>query len=484
METNKSEINVGDFVLIEDTLHEILAVESSFSAFSKVMRYSLCYASDELPQLKTMLDYTIQSLNINKASSITEVTIPVIRVADIPTSKYGSPYEMAERLLENAQYRGLDRYPNVQVTNFMMSNTGMKAARQAASLYSPEPYGTMISVFKNAKDRKRARRSTMKPGRAFKHMLETADEKEISKLAETYIEATAPREFILKEGVTRKDFRRAYCGVRADNRNVQITGKRKAIARSCMHTLKVESDTPREDMSPAEVFASGDFKVAWLETTDKKIAARVVFSNKEGHNKTQAPIYGACEQSINELEDYLAREGVGNVTDWKGMRVLRIDTPDGQVGPYMDCGIKGDEVGGYIELCEYGSITFESTDGYTSDGVYCENCNDVHQQEEMCQTPEGDMICTSCFEDNYICLDNGEVYPQNEVVEAAWFCTNNRRVKYNWVHIDDAYFCEEQSEYWDINDLTETDDGEEYMPTHMIPDYPDRFLSHFQEEED
>ena len=482
METNKSEINVGDFVLIEDTLHEILVVESSFSGFSKVMRYSLCYARDELPRLKTMLDYTIQSLNINKASSITEVTIPVIRATDIPTSKYGNPHEMAERLLESEQYRGLDRYPNVQVANFMMSNTGMTVARQAASLYSPEPYGTMISVFKNAKDRKRARRSTMKPGRAFKHMLETANEKEISKLAETYIEATAPREFILKEGVTRKDFRRAYCGVRADNRNVQTTSKRKAIARSCMHTLKVESDTPREDMSPAEVFASGDFKVAWLETTDKKIAARVVFSNKEGRTRTQAPVYGACEQSINELEDYLAREEVGNVTDWKGMRVLRIDTPDGQVGPYMDCGIKGDEVGGYIELCEYGSITFESTDGYTSDGIYCEICNDVHQQDEMCQTPEGDLICTSCFDENYISLDDGGVYSKDEVVEAYYY--RNSTARCDLYHIDETVYCEELSEDWHVDCVTETDDGEEYMPTHMIPDYPDRFLSHFEEEEE
>ncbi len=484
METNKSEINVGDFVLIEDTLHEILAVETSFSPFSKVMRYSLCYARNELPNIKSMLDYTIDLLNINKASSITEVTIPVIRATDIPKSKYGNQYEMAERLLESAQYRGLERDTTTQVSDFMIDkSSGRLTAHQAASLYSPEPYGDKISIYKNAKDRKRTRRATMKPGRAFKHMLENAEDKEIASLAETYIEATAPREFILKEGTTRADFRRAYCGVRAENRNVKTTGKRKAIATSCMHTLKVEDDNG-EDMSPAEVFASGDFMVAWLETTDKKIAARVVFSNKEGRTRTQAPIYGACEQSINELEDYLTDLEVGNVTDWSGMRVLRVDTHNGQIGPYMDCNIKGEEDGDFIELCEYGSITFESTDGYTSDGIYCENCNEVHQEEEMCHTPEGDLICAECFNANYVYLDNGEVYPQDEVIEAMWYSKQNNRSIYKWVHIDEAVYCEEVDEWWMEEEVTETDDGEEYMPTHMIPDYPDRFLSHFEEEEE
>jgi hypothetical protein len=483
METNKSEIDTGDFVLIEDTLHEILAVDESYNGFSKTTRYSIAYASGEFPAIKIRLHYTTETLNINKASSITEVTIPVIRADSVQTSKYGSPHDMAERLLENAQHRGLDRYPNVQVTNFMVSNTGMVAARQAASLYSPEPYGDMISIYKNAKDRKRTRRSTMKPGRAFKHMLEKAEDKEIAKLTETYIEAIAPREFILKEGTSRAAFRRAYCGIRADNRNVEITRMRKALARSCMHTLKVESDEPEEDMSPAEIFASGDFMVAWLETTDKKIAARVVFSIKEGHTKTHAPIYGACEQSINELEYYMKDMEVSNVTEWAGMRVLRIDTPSGQIGPYMDCGIKGEEVDGYIELCEDGTISFESTDGYTSDGIYCENCNEVHQEEEMCQTPEGDMICRDCFDANYICLDDGEVYSINEVEEVAYFCKHTNRVKYNWVHRDEAVYCEEQDEWWMEGEVTQTDCGGYYMPTHMIPDYPELFLSHFEDQE-
>jgi hypothetical protein len=483
MKANKSEINVGDFVLIEDTLHEILAVNESYNGFSKTTRYSIAYASGEYPAIKMRLHYTNETLNVNKASSIAEVTIPVIRADSVQTSKYGSPHEMAERLLENTQYGRLDRNPNDEVTNFMISKTGMVAARQAASLYSPEPYGDMISIYKNAKDRKRTRRSTMKPGRAFKHMLEKAEDKEIAKLTETYIEATAPREFILKEGTSRAAFRRAYCGIRADNRNVEKTGMRKALARSCMHTLKVESDEPGEDISPAEVFASDDFMVAWLETIDKKIAARVVFSNKEGHTRTHAPIYGACEQSINELEDYLKDMEVGNVTDWKGLRVLRVDTPNGQVGPYMDCGIKGEEVDGYIELCENGTISFESTDGYTSDGIYCENCNEVHQEEEMCNDPDGNILCASCFEANYICLPNGYIASHDEVVEAYSYNKNTGRTSSDWLHIDEAIFCEELYEYWTFDSVSKTDDTGEYIPTHLIPDYPELFPSYFEDEE-
>ena len=487
METNKSEINVGDFVLIEDTLHEILAVDASYSQFSKEMRYSVAFASGvwTRPTIKTRLYFARQLLNINKASRITEVTIDVVRVTAIPTSKYGSPYEMAERLLESAQtsYMSSDSRQGL-VTDFMVTHSHMTSAYKAGALYSPEPYGDMISIYKNAKDRKRARRSTMKPGRAFKHMLESSDDKEISKITETYIDATSPREFILKEGKSRADFRRAYCGVRAENRNLQTTGKRKALATSCMHTLKVESDDPGQDMSPAEVFASGDFMVAWLETTDKKIAARVVFSNKEGRTRTHAPIYGACEQSIDELQTYLKDMEVGHITDWDGMRVLRIDTPDGQVGPYMDCGISGEEVDGYIELTTDGPIRFESTDGYTSDGIYCENCNDVHQEEEMCTTPEGDLICNHCFDANYICLDDGEIYSQDEVTEAESYDKHTGKTYYEWVHQDDAVYCEELSEDWHIDFVTQTDDTGEWIPTHMICDYPELFPSYFEEDEE
>ena len=99
MDMNKSEINVGDFVLIEDTLHEILAVKELHSRITKFVQYSIAYANGVCtkPTIQTRLHYKLENLNINslihKESSITEGTIDVVRVADVAKSKYGSPYE-------------------------------------------------------------------------------------------------------------------------------------------------------------------------------------------------------------------------------------------------------------------------------------------------------------------------------------------------------------------------------------------------------
>jgi len=473
MESNKSEINIGDFVLTQGTLCEILAVHEMYSGFTSVKRYSICYASAENETCMSIQeDLLLENLNINKRADISEVTIPVTEAKDVPKSKYGNAYEMAQRLLE----RSRDRYEKqTLVSDLMMRKVnGYVRAKSAVTMHSPEPLEDKISLFRNATDRKRNRRSAMKPGRAFKHMLETSDEKEISSLTEAWIQENLPREFILKEGETRKDFRRAYCGTRAQNRNVKSASRRKALATSCMHAIKVESEVEGEDMSPAEVFASGDFKVAWLETTDGKIAARVVYSNKEGRDRTSAPIYGVCEQSINELEKHLESQFILPKEDWKGLLVLQINTQDGQVGPYMDCDIRGEEVGSeWIELCWDGRIKFASTDGYSSDGVYCEDCSDVVDEDDMVDV--GDRcVCMYCFEQGYVLTENDVILPIDEVVEAYYFTGNLGGDRTMLVHMDDAVYIEDLEEDWHVDYVTVSDCGV-YVPSHLVKDYPELF---------
>lgn len=473
MESNESEINVGNFVLTQGTLCEILAVHEMYSGFTSVKRYSICYASTSNETgMSVQLIRLLEDLNVNKREEISEVTIPVVEAKDVPKSKYGNAWEMAQRLLE----RSRDGYEKqTLVSELMMRKVdGYVRAKSAVDMHSPEPLEDKISLFRNAADRKRNRRSAMKPGRAFKHMLGTSDEKEISSLTEAWIQENLPREFVLKEGETRKDFRRAYCGIRAQNRNVKNTARRKALATSCMHTVKVESEVEGEDMSPAEVFASGDFKVAWLETTDGKIAARVVYSNKEGRDRTSAPIYGVCEQSINELEKHLESQSILPKEDWKGLQVLQINTPDGQVGTYMDCDIRGEEVGSkWIELCWDGKIKFASTDGYTSDGAYCENCNDVVDEDNMVDA--GDRcICVYCFDQNYVLTDNGMIFPIEDVVEAYYYTGNPGGDHTTLVHMDEAVYIEDLEEHWHEDYVTVSDCGV-YVPSHLVKDYPELF---------
>ena len=163
--------------------------------------------------------------------------------------------------------------------------------------------------------------------------------------------------------------------------------------------------------------------------------------------------------------------------------MLRVDTPHGQIGPYMDCGIQGEEVGDYIELCNSGSIQFESTDGYTSDGTFCENCNDVHQEEEMRLDPNDHMLCEHCFNECYTYLSNGDVVSFDDAVEAGSYNTSTGRTRWDWIHIDEAVFCENLDEYWHEDCVTESEATYQWIPTHMIDEYPEHFPSYFEDEE-
>ena len=92
-------------------------------------------------------------------------------------------------------------------------------------------------------------------------------------------------------------------------------------------------------MSPAEVYASGDFKIAWLETLEGHVAARVVFSARVGTKAYHAPIYGACEQSLDMLDTYLQDNKVelsSDLGEWHGLKLLNIESDGRTVGPYMD----------------------------------------------------------------------------------------------------------------------------------------------------
>jgi len=237
-----------------------------------------------------------------------------------------------------------------------------------------------------------------------------------------------------------------------------------------MHATKVQDGS--EDLSPAEVFASGDFKIAWLETVTGQIAGRVVFSCKEGRTATHAPIYGACEQSLDMLSNYLTELDVSASEDWAGLRLLNIEADQGTVGPYLDCGLHGVINGNYIDLCDDGDITFERTDGYTDYGIMCEHCGGSVSEDEVYQTDEG-CLCTHCFDESYVYLESGEICPLEEAVEANCMGWNNR-VTTTWVHIDDSVFCELVEEYWVIDEVTVSACGE-CIPTHRVGDFPELF---------
>lgn len=483
--SNDFELNVGDFIKIGLSGHigEVLALRKT-SNYRGDATYHLGYTSSDA---NTGVDVALYR-SIDKGALYSRVQLGLADLAftdaaSVPASKYGDAYALAECLLDDAVGVGYSS----GVWNFLGSSkvagqdSVYRFARNAAVVHAPAKDGSMISLYLNAKDRKRERRTTMKAGRAFRHMLSTLTNDQIASITEEWIENTAPRNFTLKVGGERKDFRRAYCGIRAAYRNPKTTSYRKSLATSCMHTVKVDGDRC-ERISPAEVFATGDFKIAWLETDAGEIAGRVVFSNSED-NATSAPVYGACEQSLDMLEAYMSELGVAEGEDWEGLRLLSIDTHHGQVGPYLDCDLRGEVAGDYITLSCNGDIAFVNTNGYTDAGISCDHCGTSVSEDEVYHTDDS-CLCDYCFNESYVFLDDGDICPIEDAV-AAYTCNSwlgRVRATCIWVRLDEAAWCELLQEFW-LADEVEMSECGECIPVHLVGDFPELFPVDDEEEE-
>ena len=381
MEDVREPIKVGDYLQVKRG--SVTAHWCEVVAISQCGRH-LVYTGQG--RLDTHLFFEPLLREYASAGDVYDMAGSVFDRSGIKPSKYGTIDEVAAVLLQSAMTSSHSQ-PWRPFISFLEGNysgagiqyDGLCDADRALAIFKPEKVegSSAISLFLNAKDAKRERRTTMKGGRAFKHMFNHLSDKEIAALAEAWIEESSPREFVLKVGGERKDFRKAYCGVRAKYRNPVTTSYRKSLATSCMHTTKVADGDG--DMSPAEVYASGDFKIAWLETLEGHIAARVVFSARVGTKSYHAPIYGACEQSLDMLDTYLQDNKVelsSDLGEWHGLKLLNIESDGRTVGPYMDGCIRGNISGDHIVLSHSGDLDFDSTDGYASDGEMCACCGD------------------------------------------------------------------------------------------------------------
>ena len=334
-----------------------------------------------------------------------------------------------------------------------------------------------IALTRNAVDAKRDRQTSMKPGRAFRHMFPWLDDNAISALAEAWIEDHSPRELTMHIGKEADDFRRAYDHTRASYRNPATTHNRKSLASSCMQGVTRDWDSEnKREYSVGEAYASGDFTVAWLETEEGDIAGRVVYLDVADMTHFSGPIYGCCEQSLNMLQKHLdSIDAVFDVDGWDGARFAVVGSVDNPVVPYIDGDLSGHirGAGKYIHLSvQDGDFTFDNTDGTHSGGEHCCGCGDNLSEDDSCYTDDG-TLCEGCFNDHYVHLENGQAVP---IEDASFVYTKNRwGIDQVWVEMDDAAWCESLEEMWHFDDVTFTEDGDEAVPTHLVKDFPNLF---------
>lgn len=409
-------------------------------------------------------------------------------LCDVPKSKYGSIKERAEAVLLQPK----EAYNEAASKTIILSvlrqvNVSYKLSITipvTVRMFDPSPVegSSNVSMYLNHKDRLRDRKTTMKIGRALKHMLPMLNDQAIASVAEPWIESRKPRELILKVGKTGPNFRKAYKGIRAKFRNPLVTHSRKSLANSCMHTVQVEG------FSPAEAYASGDFAVAWVETKDGHVAGRVVYSDKEDLDHTHAPLYGACEQSLDMLAAHLdeIESKPADESDWRGLRLVNLNgSLDQAIAPYSDLGSVGTVDTDFITLDRSGDASFESTDGYvTGGGCYCAMCSDSMDENESFYCEDYGDICEHCFNEHYVFSEDGEAIRREDAIE-VWhtyksFYNNSLHSTSTYEHetYNDAVWCECVSEYWNPDYVTESSNSEgEWVPTHLVEDFPELFTN-------
>ena len=345
-----------------------------------------------------------------------------------------------------------------------------------------------VSLYKTAKDFARARKTEMKLGRALLWMFPGLSCSYLELIVKGIQDYNADREYVLHIGESREDFKHSYSDNLSRSFNPRQTSSRKSLHSSCMRGVLSNSG-----ISPAEVYASGDFEVFWVECKEGRIAGRVVVMKTKGDTQAQAgPIYGVCEQSIDLLDELLVKYSVVRYDDdssWDGAKILRLEDGGGIIAPYSDMTAYADQLDSkFFVLQSHGDdIELDSTNGYASDkhSDCCESCGAGFDMEHGGAYIDNDgCICEYCLDSHYVFAADTEDYtPISDAIEV--FYKNRFGSIQSETHScdsDEAIWCECVCQFWQVDQVTFSEKYEEYVPDHLVGDHPEMFEEEKEEE--
>lgn len=385
-------------------------------------------------------------------------------------TKWGMNYHLAQKT------KGFGSLSGFFYEQFPEDMKAFECVRLRFSTFVPEhskkvPGG--VSIYQNLeKSKKDLSTAYPKPGRAFRAMFPEATDSQIERWVDKFRELFPVNSYVLKVSGEAEDFRKAYKGEQVPTQNIRHTQSRKSIANSCM---RYEFDLL--PIHPVEVYASGDFKIFWTEAEGGRVGSRCVVYFPEGEKPQAGPIYGACEASLDRIEEELRKLDAALFTesDWVGAKLLAVPHKrGGYIGPYLD----GDEkrlelVGDFLVVTHRGSIDGENYSGILGEdeSLYCEDCGDEVEEDEVYRSPDGECLCSTCYDANYIyCEHYEDTRPSEGSVRA---CRLNRFGILRSILIsgeaaeNDYTYCEQIDEWWLTDSVVELADGT-YTSVHSI----------------
>lgn len=401
---------------------------------------------------------------------------------------YGSVSDIMEMVRDTSNCRGSyykisddDRVINFLHNELCMTDNELIMANLYAPTITKDNVGK-VSVFMNVSDRRRDRRTDIKIGRFVRMLRKWSSDKQVENLVNKFKIKHTPRDFTLHVSSTRPAFRYAYKGVRCTYQDPITTSMRKSIANSCMHTVSCDSD----GTSPAEVYASGDFHIAWVTTLEdgkERLGGRVIICNPVDDNPPiHGPLYGACEASLDKLQEYLDTIGATNKGTWRGAKLLKLYGDHGIIAPYSDMDSTVADYGDFLEFCPYGDYELENTNGFITEGDMCHHCEDHFDIDHEGGYVDGaGPTCQHCLDEYYVWIDEIDSYTHLDVcVEVHYRFGNYTHTEYRLEGSMTFVYSECEGEYWCEDHVEYSENMNDYVPLHKIDDYPE---FHPEEEE-
>lgn len=356
-----------------------------------------------------------------------------------------------------------------------LSNSGHKIDGLMSGAFQPfrsKSFPGNISIYPDRTSYDRKREVSMKPGRAFRKLLPDITDKEIALLVDKFNQKFGARKFTLKVGDKAEDFKRAYSHTQAARQNPYTTINRKSLSNSCMR-YKFD-DVP---IHPCEVYASGDFKIVYLEDHKGHIGGRcVVYVNHSSGGWQAGPVYGVCETSLDQIVNYLKDNNAKLYPDsnWHGAKLNRVPyNHGGFVGPYIDGYEFLKDEGDYLVISTYGDIACDTYSGILNGcGHLCYHCEESFNEGEL-YYQDGEHYCDDCLNENFsYCEFSSEYISQEDAIIYISYRSSNGYTYTNQCHSDyvgDRVFqCQISDEYY-IDDLITFDTyNEQPAALHLV----------------
>lgn len=293
-------------------------------------------------------------------------------------------------------------------------------------------------------------RTPMKMGRAIRTMFPCLTDSEVDRIVDKHRRLYGQRDWVLREATTGTAIGEVYGMPIADTRNLDTTTNHKALCNSCMRYDFTSSDHGSLPVHPATMYGQDEWVLAYLiEDGTGLLGGRVIIHRNPDGRVTAGPVYGACQDSVDTLQQYLDDQGIpfADYGDWVGAKLTYIPWSshgtDYTIGAYLDVEPRRGEVDfneKTITITRDYGIDFSCYGGRIAVRAMkqCDCCGDYTDPEELYEVSGDQEYCYECRDYNTTQCECCGTYELSENIVDAY---HYRRSNHDSAYITEQSIC-------------------------------------------